>query len=464
MDDGGPTAGILLFLLLLILDAVIYGFGSAIQNLNVKEEERRALEEHNKKSSRLCRLIHGAEGYVNMVQVIITFVNLIAGSYFLRTLLNSIRSLAAAAVKRWMEDPTYMVYGLLTAASFLIAVLFMLYILLVFGVLVPKKLAARKPDKWAYGLIGFIWVLKTVLTPFTHLVAVTSSAVLALCGIRADDDHNDVTEDEIISMVNEGHEQGVIQASEAEMITNIFEFGDKEATDIMTNRRDIVALDCSMSFGEAIQFMLNGNNSRYPVYKENIDQIIGILHMKDALRRQNQTDWNRPLEEIPDLLREVRFIPGTRKIDALFKTMQSMKLQMVIVVDEYGQTSGMIAMEDILEEIVGNILDEYDDEEICIRQQGQDEYIIEGKTKLEDIEERFGITFDEEEFETVNGYLIAKLEHIPAPEEQFDTTVDGYNFKILSVENKMISQILVTRLQEASEKEREPEDEKETNA
>lgn len=457
MDDGGPTASILLFLLLLILDTVIYGFGSAIQNLNLKEEERRALEEHNKKSSRLCRLIHGAESYVNMVQVIITFVNLIAGSYFFRRLLLAIRSFAGDVVKRWMEEPTYFGYGLVTAVSFLLAVLFILYILLVFGVLVPKKLASRKPEKWAYSLVDFIWFLKIVLTPFTALVAVTSRGVLMLFGIREDDDHNDVTEDEIISMVNEGHEQGVIQASEAEMITNIFEFGDKEATDIMTNRRDMVAIDCRMSFGEAVQFMLTGNNSRYPVYKDNIDHIIGILHMKDALRRQSQIDWNRPLEEIPDLLREVRFIPETRKIDALFKTMQSMKLQMVIVVDEYGQTSGLIAMEDILEEIVGNILDEYDDEEICIRQKGQDEYVIEGKTKLEDLEERFGIHFDEEEFETVNGYLIAKLEHIPTPDEQFDTTVDGYNFKIISVENKMISQVLVTRLPDTNEDSESPE-------
>ncbi len=457
MDDGGPTASILLFLLLLILDAVIYGFGSAIQNLNLKEEERRALEEHNKKASRLCRMIHGAESYVNMVQVIITFVNLIAGSYFFRMLLLTIREFAGDVVKRWMEEPAYWGYGLVTAVSFLLAVLFILYILLVFGVLVPKKLAARKPESWAYSLVGFIWFLKILLTPFTALVAVTSRGVLMLMGIREDDGHNDVTEDEIISMVNEGHEQGVIQASEAEMITNIFEFGDKEATDIMTNRRDIVAIDCRMSFGEAVQFMLNENNSRFPVYKENIDHIIGILHMKDALRRQSQIDWNRPLEEIPDLMREVRFIPETRKIDALFKTMQSMKLQMVIVVDEYGQTSGLIAMEDILEEIVGNILDEYDDEEICIRQKGQDEYVIEGKTKLSDLEERFDIHFDEEEFETINGYLIAKLEHIPFPDEQYDTTVDGYNFKILSVDNKMISQVLVTRLPDTPKDEESPE-------
>ena len=398
MDDVGPTASILLFLVLLILDIVIYGFGSAIQNLNLKEEERKLIEEHNKKSYRLCRLIHSPDHYVNMVQVIITFVNLIAGSYFLRGIGSIIRNVSKAFADKWFQGNPSMISLGLSIFSFVISVLFILYILLVFGVLVPKKLAARNPEKWAHKLVGFIWIMKTLLAPLTGLVTVTSKLVLRLFGVKMDEEKSDVTEDEIISMVNEGHEQGVIQASEAEMITNIFEYSDKEATDIMTNRRDIVGIDCRMSFGEAIEFMLNGNNSRYPVYKENIDHIIGILHMKDALRRQSQIDWNRPLEEIPDLMREVRFIPETRKIDVLFKTMQSMKLQMVIVVDEYGQTSGLIAMEDILEEIVGNILDEYDDEEVYIQEKGQDEYVIEGKTRLEDLEERFGINLDVEDF------------------------------------------------------------------
>lgn len=450
MDDGGPTASILLFFVLLILDAAIYGFGSAMQNLNVKEEERKALEENNRRSAKLCRLIHGSESYVNMVQVIITVVNLIAGSYFLRSIREVIRGLTESAMQSWGKENTWLVSGVYPAVTFLLAILFILYILLVFGVLVPKKLAARAPEKWAYALVNTVWVIKTLLTPFTALVTVTSAGVLRLCGIRPDNDHNDVTEDEIISMVNEGHEQGVIQASEAEMITNIFEFGDKEATDIMTNRRDIVAIDSQMSFGEAVEFMLNGNNSRYPVYEENIDHIIGVLHMKDALRMQSSIDSHKPLCEIEGLMRSVRFIPETRKIDALFKTMQSMKLQMVIVVDEYGQTSGLIAMEDILEEIVGNILDEYDDEEVWIEEKGQNEYVIDGKTRLEDLEERFEISFHEEAFETINGFLIAKLEHIPAPDEQFSTTVDGYDFKILEVENKMISQVLVTRLPEAA--------------
>ena len=254
-------------------------------------------------------------------------------------------------------------------------------------------------------------------------------------------------EAEILSMVNEGHEQGYIEASEAEMITNIFEFGDKKAQDIMTDRSNIVAIDASMKLEDAISFMLSENNSRFPVYEENLDHIIGILHLKDALRIRNQkSSTTKMVGEIDGLLREAKFIPETRKLDALFSTMQSTNLQMVIVIDEYGQTSGLIAMEDILEEIVGNIMDEYDEEEGHIEEKGKNKYIIEGMTPLEELEKRFQISFDEDDFETINGFLISKMEKIPDKKDRFDITIDGYNFKVISVENKMIQRVLVTKL------------------
>ena len=268
--------------------------------------------------------------------------------------------------------------------------------------------------------------------------------------MKVEDDLADVTEEEIISMVNEGHEQGVLLATEAEMITNIFEFGDKEAHDIMTHRNHIVAVEGDMPLKEAMAFMLDANNSRFPVYDENIDHIIGILHLRDAMRfHASKEDSNLTVKEMEGLLREAVFIPETKNIDALFQMMQSSKTQMVIVVDEYGQTSGLIAMEDILEEIVGNILDEYDeDEEYIEATDNADEYIIEGKTPLEELEERFHIFFKEEEFETLNGFMISKLDKIPEENEDFDIDVGDYNFKILSVENKMIQSVLVTKIKQ----------------
>lgn len=254
------------------------------------------------------------------------------------------------------------------------------------------------------------------------------------------------TEEEIISMVHEGHEQGLIQASEAKMITNIFEFDDKQAQDIMTHRSNIVAIDGEVTLDEASRFMLQQRHSRYPVYQENIDHILGILHLKDALRMQyKDQNRNEPVGKIPGLLREAKFIPETSKVDALFRTMQSTKLQMVVVVDEYGQTSGLIALEDILEEIVGNIMDEYDEEEEHIAQTSKDQYIIEGLTPLKELEERFGISFHEEEFETLNGFLIARMDKIPDPQDEFNIDVGGYNFKVVSAANNRIQSVLVTQ-------------------
>ena len=271
---------------------------------------------------------------------------------------------------------------------------------------------------------------------------------------RAKNKDESAAEEEIISMVHEGHEQGLIQASEAKMITNIFEFGDKQVRDIMTKRSNIISIEGKASLEEAVGFMLEQRHSRYPVYDENIDHILGVLYLKDALRLQYKgEDLKMPVSDVPGLLREAKFIPETRNIDALFRTMQSTKLQMAVVVDEYGQTSGLIAMEDILEEIVGNILDEYDDEEEHIEETSKDEYVIEGLTPLKELEERFNISFKEEEFETLNGFLIARMERIPEDTEEFSIDVEGSNFKVLSVENKRIQSVLVTRSVQVQEEE-----------
>ena len=221
--------------------------------------------------------------------------------------------------------------------------------------------------------------------------------VLKLFGVDLADDDGNVTEEDIMSMVNEGHEQGVLEADETEMITNIFELGDKEAADIMTHRTNMTVLDGSMSLKEAVDFILNeGVNTRYPVYGEDIDDIIGILHMRDAMTfAEKEENKDRMVMDIPGLLREANFIPETRNIDTLFKEMQSRKIHMEIVVDEYGQTAGLLTMEDILEEIVGNIMDEYDEEEDFIQAMEDGTFVMSGLTPLEDVMETLDIELPE---------------------------------------------------------------------
>lgn len=456
MDDSGPTASII-FVVLLFIDVFFYGFGAAISNLNEKEIERRAEEEKDKKSIRLQKIMQSPTVYVNTVQLVVTLINIVMGGFYFGMWLKSVtKVLELVAQKNLEQFPAEAI----TIVATIFTVFVLLYILLTFGVLLPKRIGARIPEKWAYACINQVYFITKALLPFTGLVTATTNGILFVFGVRNSESESDVTEEEIINMVQEGHEQGIIQASEAEMISNIFEYGEKEAQDIMTHRRNIVAIDGNMGLQDAITFMLEEKNSRYPVYEENIDHIIGILHLKDAMRFhiEDNNMHNSPICELEGLLRTAVFVPKTKNIDELFKDMQSKKLQMVIIVDEYGQTEGLVAMEDILEEIVGNIMDEYDEEQEYIEEKGNDEYIMEGKTPLEDLEELFGISFEDEEFETLNGFLISKLDRIPEPDEEFDVDYQGYHFKILTVENKMIQSVLVTKLPEETDKHKKEEE------
>ena len=220
----------------------------------------------------------------------------------------------------------------------------------------------------------------------------------------------DVTE-EIMDMVNESHEQGVIAENEAEMIGNIFEFAEKQAEDVMTHRKNIVALDAALTVGEAFGIVMEESFSRYPVYDGDIDNIIGILHIRDLLKVYvKEEDRNKKLYQVKNqVMFEPFCIPETRSVSVLFKEMQSKKNHFAVVVDEYGQTTGIVTMEDILEEIVGNILDEYDEEKVQIKQISEGRYEMDGQTPLEDIEEKLGIKFNCEDIDTINGYMIYKL-------------------------------------------------------
>lgn len=443
--DIGPTASIM-FVILALIDIVYYGFSAAMEQLNVKEIEERAQEQNDRKSKRLLRLIHSPQNFIDSIQLIITLLNMLIGWIYMEKFIDFTGKLINGIFEKALNFTIGVEIVALLAS--VVTFIIVLYILLLFCVTLPKKIALGNPKKWAYLFVDVIYVMNHLLLPFTALISITGKGILRLFGMNPDNDEGDVTEEEIIHMVNEGHEQGLIEAGEAEMISNIFEFHDMEAQDIMTHRNNIIALEVNTTLADTVNFILDGKHSRYLIYEENIDCVKGILHLKDVFRYYREgVNTDCAIGDLKDLIREVEFIPLTKNIHDLFKEMQSEKLQMVIVVDEYGQTSGLVTMEDILEEIVGNIMDEYDVEEDYIEEKGQDEYLIEGKTPLEELEERFNISFQEEEFETLNGFMIAKMDKIPEENEQFEVLVDGYLFKIQSVKNKMIHSVLVTKVQ-----------------
>lgn len=437
MDDSYWPLSLAVFAAFLIVEAVFYGFGAAIQNVNVNDLEKE-MESGNKKARHLLRIVNSPSRFVNSIQIVTNLIGIVIGAYVLGAWRKKFELLFLVnGQKMWMP-----------ALIMVLTSILILVLLISFGIVIPKRCAARNPEKWGYALVSVVGVVSMVLMPFIAAVTGISYVVLRLVGIDMNAEDDNVTEEDIMSMVNEGHEQGVLEASEAEMITNIFEFTDKDAGDIMTHRKNLAALDAEITLGEAVSFILKeGKNSRFPVYQKDVDDIIGLLHMKDALICvENEGSRETPIGQIPGLLREAHFIPETRKLSSLFQEMQSQKIHMEIVVDEYGQTAGIVTMEDILEEIVGNILDEYDvDEEYVV--QSQDGYVMNGMTPLEDVAETLGIEFSEadyDSYDTMNGFLISKLDRIPQEDEDSEVEFEGYIFKIIRVENKMIHSVKVT--------------------
>lgn len=252
-----------------------------------------------------------------------------------------------------------------------------------------------------------------------------------------------------IFQIKEDVEDEGVWKEAAELIRNIFRYMDKDAKDIMTHRKNIVAIDGNEKLADALRFMLDESYSRFPIYEEGIDEIIGTIHLREAMTCYFNEDLRQmPVKQLDDYIRPVAFIPETKSIDTLFKEMQAEKNHIAIVLDEYGQTSGLVAMEDILEEIVGNILDEYDEEEELIEILPDGSCIASGMTDLEDLEDMLPMIFEKEEYETLNGFLVDQLDRIPSEEETCIVEYDGYRFTVLSVDNNTIERVKIEKLNE----------------
>lgn len=432
MEDGSslPLWGVFILFMLLWLNGIFYGFAAAIQNLSGNEVEKRALD-GDKKSVRLLSMMNRPAFYVNTIPLIVMASGVCFGTFLVPW--------AAYAFHPYIKHFAALVLVLALGVVLLAAL----------GILTFRRVGTYYPEKYAYRYLGVVHGVASLLYPLTVFITMIAKLAARPFGVELNQVEDAVTEEEIISIVDEAHEQGVIEENEAEMIQNIISFNETDAHDIMTHRKNVVAFEEDILLQEMIDVMLEEGNSRYPVYKENLDNIVGVVHYKDALKFMTKNQWAKfkPLKELPGLIREAAFIPETRGIGDLFRTMQAKKLHMAIVVDEYGQTSGIVSMEDILEEIVGDILDEYDEDEITIRTQVDNSVIIDGLAYLEDVEEELDVDFGSLAFETLNGYLTSLLGHIPT-EKDLDKEIvaNGYRFKILSLGNKTIGKVRAEKI------------------
>ena len=323
-----------------------------------------------------------------------------------------------------------------------------------FGVLIPMRLAQKASEGWIRNTRHIVVAVSMLFVPFAWVARMIARCVVRLFRVNYDAQEESVTEQGILTMVNEGAEQGVLEDGEAEMITNIFEYGDKEAADVMTHRGSIRFLSRDCTLEQALHELATSKNTRYPVCGADIDEIVGILHMREALEAmENKENLKKKLCEIDGLLQKPVYVAETKNIDDLLREMQKNKMHMVIVLDEYGQTSGLITMEDILEEIVGNIMDEYDEDEETITKKEDGSFDIPGLTPFDEAAQLLGIDRDEEaeEVETLNGYILNRLDHIPADHEHPTLEADGWRFEAFEIHKGVIGRVHVTKLPEPEE-------------
>ena len=290
-------------------------------------------------------------------------------------------------------------------------------LVLLFGEITPKTIATLEAEKNALRFARVICLLMTILTPVIFVVNLLSGGVLRLLGVDPNKPTDSITEDELRTIVEVGHEKGVIESEEKEMINNVFDLGDSVARDIMVPRIDMSFVDVEASYEELMEIFRRDHYTRLPVYEDNTDNIIGIINMKDLILLEDRAAFS-----VRDYLRQPLFTFESKKLSELMIEMRKTSNNIVIVLDEYGATAGLITLEDILEEIVGDIRDEFDaDEEDELKEISKGEYLADGSMNLDDINDRLGLELVSEDFDSLGGFMIDRLEHLPAEGEEVDT-------------------------------------------
>mgnify|MGYP000107652878 FL=1 len=295
-------------------------------------------------------------------------------------------------------------------------------------------------EKISYATIGVIKAISVITAPFVKLLTWATNIVSKIFGV-GEQEEEIVTEEEIKMMVDQGEEKGSIEENEKELINNVFEFNDIIASEIMTHRTDMYAIEIEQDLYEILDEIDEYKYSRIPVYRDSIDNIEGILFLKDILKSVSM----RKKIKIADIIREAYFVPETKPIDEIFKELQANKMQMAIVVDEYGGTAGVLTMEDILEELVGNIFDEYDDIEFEYKKLDENTYLIDGSISLYELKKILNVELPEGDYETLSGYLIEKLGRLPEEGEYPVIEDEKLTYKIQEYEDKRIRWVKVCK-------------------
>jgi putative hemolysin len=341
---------------------------------------------NNKKALKIQKFTNESKRYLLSIQVMITLLTLVNGAIALDAFYNDVMSLFNDL--NWLKP------------------IAMFFVQLVFGRLIPRRLANKYTDTLAYQTIGFIKFIHTILLPITWLLNKSSMVFGRLFALKPEEGERKMTEEEIRTIVEYSSRSGNIDEEESEMIQNVFDFSDTAVEEIMTHRTEISAINIKSTRKQIIEYVQNERFTRFPVFENDIDHIIGTLHVKDLLKFLDNAEEKFSLKK---LLREPYFVPDSKKTDELFREMQQQKNHIAIVLDEYGGTAGIVTIEDLIEEIVGNIQDEYDEDEEEINQIDEYTYEIEGLTNIDDVEDELEIGLPVEDYDTISGFILTTV-------------------------------------------------------
>ena len=423
---------ILLLACLILLNAFFAATEMAFVSLNDAKISVKA-KEGDKKYKKIEKMLKNPSKFLATIQIGITLAGFLSSAFasdvFASELAKVLFDLTHAfSVTVWQN------------ISIVVITIILSYFTLIFGELVPKRIAMENAEKFSKFSISIISVLAKVMSPFVKFLTWSTDVVSKLFGVKKESEET-VTEEEIRMMVDVGQENGTINDDEKEMINNVFELNDKEVSEIMIHRTEMFALEDTMSVSEVSKKLIEGEYrySRIPVYNEDIDNIEGILYIKELLRANSNV-------KIKKLLKDTLFIPESKRINEVFKEMQKNKIHMAIVVDEYGGTAGVVTMEDILEEIVGDIYDEYDPVEEKYEKIDENTYIVDGQMSILDFEKLIGVQNIETEYDTVSGYLMELMDRVPTEEENHVIETDKLVFKIEEFDDRRISKVKVCKI------------------
>lgn len=423
----------LIFLFILILlNAYFAATEIAFISLNDAKIEKQA-KDGNKKAKQIQKMLKNPSKFLATIQIGITLAGFLSSAFAS----DAFAGMLAPVLNEWMPFISIETWQNI---SIVIITIILSFFTLVFGELVPKRLAMKYYEKISFATIGVIKGISVVTAPFVKLLTWSTNLVSKIFGV-GEQEEEIVTEEEIKMMVNQGEEKGSIEENEKELINNVFEFNDIIASEIMIYRTDIYAIEINEDVYEILDEIDEYKYSRIPVYEETIDDIKGILFLKDILKLVS----TRQEFKIADIMRDAYFVPESKPIDEIFEELQANKMQMAIVVDEYGGTAGLLTMEDILEELVGNIFDEYDDVEVEYKRLDDNTYLIDGSVSLYEMKKILDIELPEGDYETLSGYLIEKLGRLPEENEHPVIEDEHLTYKIEEYEDRRIKWVKVCK-------------------